>query len=69
MGASDFRQNLCSWQNKSDANFDYFCGDGAFCGNCDYTAFKTTDELKKAVTDYCNNPNGWKDKAKFSTHG
>jgi len=34
-----------------------------------YTAFKTTSELKKAVTDYCNNPDGWKDNTKYKTHG
>jgi hypothetical protein len=34
-----------------------------------YTAFKTTDELKNAVTEYCNNPGAWVNNAKFSTHG
>jgi surface protein len=34
-----------------------------------YTAFKTNDELKNAVRDYCSNPDGWKYKSKFSTHG
>jgi hypothetical protein len=34
-----------------------------------HTAFKTTEELKDAVTEYCKDPDGWKDKSKFSTHG
>jgi hypothetical protein len=34
-----------------------------------YIAFKTTDELKNAVTEYCNNPEAWVNNAKFSTHG
>jgi len=36
---------------------------------CVYTAFKTNSELKNAVTDYCNNPDGWKDNTKYKTYG
>jgi hypothetical protein len=34
-----------------------------------YTAFKTNSELKTAATDYCNDPDEWKNNPMFNTYG
>jgi hypothetical protein len=31
--------------------------------------FKTTSELRTAVTDYCNDPDKWKNNPMFNTYG
>jgi hypothetical protein len=39
------------------------------CGKCDPVPFTSSDDLKEAVTEYCNDPGAWENNEKFNKYG